>query len=492
MMPLRISNGQAFLVKDIPVLKQEGFFAGIYDALAKGMRMTALFPSDKSSPQKLICVLADFASASFCLSSCEFENNKLSFESLANKFPQAAGLECELAEEYGYNISNQPWPRPVRKQNSAIGGKPYQFYKLTGDEVHEVAVGPIHAGIIEPGHFRFQCHGETVYNLEISLGYQRRGVEELMIKSGQNRRIALAESAVGDTVIGHTLAHARAVEALSNANISLRAQVIRAMAEELERIAMHLSGLGGVANDVGFSIVSSSYGRLRTLIINSLGALTGSRFGRGLITYGGTNFDFNEEVINYVLKNIEIVSKDVAAINKCLFTSSGAMLRFEKTGIVPKHLSKELAFTGMAARSCGIEMDTRLDFPYGAYKYFPVSLITMPEGDVFARSKLRAMEIEESLRFVFEQIENLPSGEVKSACNSIAANSMVISAVEGWRGEIVHAAITDEKGNIRQYKIKDPSFNNWYALSLALRNAQISDFPLCNKSFDFSYAGHDL
>ena len=490
MKTLKISNSQVFLLKDVPVLERDEFFGGITEGLRKGMRMCALFPANGEDKGHLLCVLADPAAASLLLSSCRFD--RLSFESLAHQFPQTAGIECELAEEHGYEITNQPRPRPVRQQDVLPGGKPYEFYKLAGDEAHEVAVGPIHAGVIEPGHFRFQCHGEYVFNLEISMGYQRRGVEGLLISSGSNSRIALSESTAGDTVIGHTLAHARAIESLSGTAVSLRAQVIRAMAEELERIAMHLAGLGGVANDVGFSIVASSYGRIRTLVINSLGALTGSRFGRGLINYGGVNFDFDADVINYVLTAIETVSRDVAAINKCLFSSPGAMLRFEKTGIVMKKQAQELAFTGMTARSTGIEMDTRIDFPYGAYKYFPVSMLTMPEGDVFARAKLRAMEAEESLRFVFEQIENLPAGDLRAQCGPIAANSGVISLTEGFRGEIMHAVITDGKGGISQYKIKDPSFHNWYALSLAVRNAAISDFPLCNKSFDLSYAGHDL
>ncbi len=489
---LQVSNGQAYLLKDIPVVKKDIFFGDIIAGLNKGMKISALFPADRRDKSALICVLADPASSSFRLSKCVFERGKLSFESLANAFPQAAGLENELAEDSGYVPLNHPWPRPVRKQDIMPDGSTYNFYKLLGDEVHEVAVGPIHAGVIEPGHFRFQCHGEYIFNLEISLGYQKRGVEELMISSGPGRRIVLAESAAGDTVMGHALANAGVVEALSGANVPLRAQVIRAMAEELERIAMHLSGLGGVANDIGFAIAASSYGRLRTLMINSLGALSGSRFGRGLTAYGGVNFDFDRDVINIILANLETVSRDVAAINKCLFSSGGSMQRFEKTGIVPKHAARDLAFSGLTARACGIETDTRIDFPYGAYKYYPVSLMTMPEGDVFARTKLRTLEIEESLRFLFEQIETVPGGELKSKCGPMAGSSGVVSVVEGWRGEILHIALTDEKGELSQYKIKDPSFNNWYALSMAVRNAAISDFPLCNKSFDLSYAGHDL
>ncbi|MFA4923846.1 MAG: hypothetical protein WC557_06600, partial [Ignavibacteriaceae bacterium] len=179
-------------------------------------------------------------------------------------------------------------------------------------------------------------------------------------------------------------------------------------------------------------------------------------------------------------------------INEFLFSSTGALIRFENTGTVKKDIAQQIGLVGIAARASGIELDTRIHCPYGAYRYFPVSLITLPSGDVFSRTRLRALEIDESLRFIFEQIENLPEGEIKVEAGTSASSSGVISIVEGWRGEVVHAAFTDESGKVIQYKIKDPSFNNWYGMNLAIRETPISDFPLCNKSFDLSYAGHDL
>ena len=189
---------------------------------------------------------------------------------------------------------------------------------------------------------------------------------------------------------------------------------------------------------------------------------------------------------------MEIIRNDVTEINKYLFNSIGVLTRFEDTGVVSKELAQKIGLVGLAARSTGLEDDTRINFPYSAYRYNPVSMITLSSGDVFARARLRALEIDESLRYIFDQLDNLPSGEIKSQLNEVKINSGVVSIVEGWRGEIVHIAFTDEKGNLIQYKIKDPSFNNWYGLSLALRKTAISDFPLCNKSFDLSYAGHDL
>jgi len=492
MTSLEVQNNRCFDRSSISFFYGDDFLRNVIEALSAGYRMIAFTPIDKKTPEKLIVVFADNASSSIHIIGGVFNKSKLEFESFANEFPQTNYFECELSENYGYVPLNHPWLRPVKKQSVILGNKPYQFFKLEGEEVHEVAVGPIHAGVIEPGHFRFQCHGELVYNLEINLGYQHRGVEKLLLAANPNQRIILSESIAGDTTIGHSFAHCNIIESLSQTQLSLRAEVIRTIASELERIAMHLSGLGGVANDVGFALPSASYGRLRTLAINSLALLCGSRFGRGLFVYGGVRFDFNDEILNAIKNNLEVIRNDVTEINNYLFNSIGVLTRFEDTGMVSKELAQSIGLVGLAARSSGLEEDARISFPYSAYRYNPVSMITLSSGDVFARARLRALEIDESLRFIFDQLDNLPSGEIKSQVGEIKINSGVVSIVEGWRGEIVHIAFSDDEGKLIQYKIKDPSFNNWYGLSLALRNTAISDFPLCNKSFDLSYAGHDL
>jgi Ni,Fe-hydrogenase III large subunit len=489
---LELQNNQIFDRATIPFLSNIQFRNSVSELLKNGSRLITLTPLENNVPQKIIAVLTDSNSSSIQIVGGDFCNGKLEFESWANEFPHTNYYECELAENHNYLPLNHPWLRPVRKQNIILENKPYKFFKLEGEEVHEVAVGPIHAGVIEPGHFRFQCHGELVYNLEISLGYQQRGLEQLLINANDNKRIILSESIAGDTTIGHTYTHCSAIESLSQVRLSLRAEIIRTIAAELERIAMHLSGLGGVANDIGFALPASSYGRLRTLAINSLAELSGSRFGRGLFIYGGVRFDLNDEKINTIMENLKIIQNDVKQINDYLFSSVGALSRFEETGIVSKEIARSIGLVGLAARSSELEEDVRIHFPYSAYRYNPVSMITLSTGDVFARIRLRALEIDESLRFIFDQIENLPEGEINSEIGKTTSNSGVVSLVEGWRGEIVHIVFTDKDGKIVNYKIKDPSFNNWYGLSLALRETAISDFPLCNKSFDLSYSGHDL
>jgi len=492
MKTLEVQNNQLFPIDEIPFVNTGEFRNSVLEVLTNGGRMIGLTPIDIRNPGRTIAALSDSNSSMIHVVGGLFDEGKLEYESFANEFPQTYYFECELAENHGYLPVNHPRLAPVRKQNLILGNKPYQFYRLEGEEVHEVAVGPIHAGVIEPGHFRFQCHGEMVYNLEISLGYQHRGVERLLLESNPDQRIIIAESIAGDTAIGHTHAHSNAMESLSRTPLSLRAEVIRAIAAELERIAMHLSGLGGVANDIGFALVASSYGRLRTLAINGLALMCGSRFGRGLFLYGGVRFDLNDEMIKDLTNNLRIIQTDIAQINEYLFSSIGALSRFEDTGIVSKKLAQTAGLVGLAARSCGIEEDVRIQFPYGAYRYSPISIITLASGDVAARARLRSLETDESLRFIFDQLENLPAGEISSDIGNIVPSSGVISVVEGWRGEIVHMVFTGADGNLLNCKVKDPSFNNWYGLSLASRKSAISDFPLCNKSFDLSYAGHDL
>lgn len=492
MTQIQLQNNQPFDLDSIVYLKPDALQKAVLDELAEGSRMITFTPVNRNNPRHLACVFFNAKISSVVLIGADLTGDNFRYESFANAYPRTNYFECELAEIYGCIPSNHPWLRPVREQNVTTGNVPYKFFKLGGDEVHEVAVGPIHAGVIEPGHFRFQCHGELVYNLEISLGYQHRGVEELIIQSNPKQRIILAESIAGDTAIGHTLAHCNAVEALTGSRLGLRAEVIRMIAAEIERVAMHLAGLGGVANDIGFALPASSYGRLRTLAINSLALLCGSRFGRGLFVYGGTRFDATPEIVQKIAGNLLEVQHDVRKINEYFFSSVGTSSRLEETGTVEPAIAQSIGMVGLAARASGLEEDVRVVFPYGAYRYNPVPMLTLATGDVFARTRLRAMEIDESLRLILEQLENLPDGEICAGSGAWPANTGVVSIVEGWRGEIVHMACTGVKGELAQYKIKDPSFNNWYGLSLALRETPISDFPLCNKSFDLSYAGHDL
>jgi Ni,Fe-hydrogenase III large subunit len=402
-------------------------------------------------------------------------------------------FECELYEQTGIEPERHPWLRPVRTASAwRRNNEPYSFYRIEGEEVHEVGVGPVHAGVIEPGHFRFQCHGEEVLHLEIQLGYQHRGLEELLPRKRRSQQLVLVESIAGDSVIAHATAFCSAVEALAGVVPSLREQAVRGVAAELERVAMHLATLSGIATDIGFALPAAAFGGLRTAVINLTAGICGNRFGRGWIIPGGVRFDLDSALIEKARKVLgEVLTKffDVEAL---FFNSSSALARLEEIGTVTAKQARAVGLVGLAARASGIACDVRVDFPYSIYRYSSIPSPTLDSGDVYARAKLRALEIQNSIQFIFEQLEHLPAAKPKTSVKKLAQNAFTIALTEGHRGEIAHVLLTDANGQIAQVKIKDPSFHNWHGLALAARENSISDFPLCNKSFDLSYAGHDL
>jgi Ni,Fe-hydrogenase III large subunit len=363
---------------------------------------------------------------------------------------------------------------------------------MDGDELHEVAVGPVHAGVIEPGHFRFTANGENVLFLEIVLGYQHRGVERLLEAGDAESRMWVAESIAGDTVIGHGEAYCGALEALSRAKKSPRAQAVRGCALELERLANHLGDLGALAGDVAFPPAAAAFGRLRGDCLNLLMALSGSRFGRGLVRPGGVGFDVSIEMAEEMRSRLARVRDEFETVADLLFENGSVQGRFEGVGAVSAASCREMGFVGPTARACGVARDVRGDHPYGIFRFTHIPTATAASGDVTARAVIRRIEVQRSLEFVIEQLAALPRGAPRAAGNGLVPNELAVALVEGWRGEIAHVAVTDERGEIRRWKVKDPSLPNWTALALAMRGNQIFDFPLCNKSFNLSYAGHDL
>ena len=358
--------------------------------------------------------------------------------------------------------------------------------------MHEVAVGPVHAGVIEPGHFRFQCHGEQVFHLEIALGYQHRGVERAVLGGPTKRTLPYMETAAGDTTIGHALAYAHAVEALAGARISARAHAIRGIALELERLANHVGDLGALAGDVAYLPTASYCGRLRGDFLNMTAEICGSRFGRGLVRPGGVGFDLLPAQVTDLRARIVAARRDVTEAVELLWETPSVRERFEGTGKVRPEDAVSVGLVGPAARACGVQRDARHDFPSGIYRFVHLPVMTAHHGDVNSRAYVRWLEIQQSIAFVLRQLERLPAGEPRVASGTLRPEAFVVSLTEGWRGEICHVATTDAAGRFSRYKITDPSFHNWFGLALALRNGQISDFPLCNKSFNLSYCGHDL
>ena len=436
---------------------------------------------------KLFVVMADDEQGKLFISSAYFNENEKSYDSITKDIPAFHMFEREFFEEFGIEPLNHPWLKPVRNHE-----KEYPFFEIQGEEIHQVGVGPIHAGVIEPGHFRFMCNGEKVYDLEIRLGYQHRGVEDLFLQNPTNQ---LAESVCGDSVIAYNLAYSKAMEALLNIEVSNKAQLIRLIALEMERAAIHIGDLGAIAGDTAYQMGNAIFGATRTLVINSLLEISGSRFGRGLIKVGGVNFDIDEKLAQSILKTLEKVGADVKRTTTTMLKSATVISRLERTGVVSFESAKALGLVGMAGRASGVELDSRFDFPDKWFmdkddKKFKAT------GDVYSRTRLRYKEIMQSLSLIRKFMRMLP--EYKNEPLSVPVNNglygekFVVSIVEGWRGEVIHTAITDSNGRLSRYKIKDPSFNNWYGLAMAVRNNGISDFPLCNKSFNLSYCGNDL
>jgi len=496
-----LQNGTSVARADVPELSLDDFLEEFLTALDGGWRAVAYFGIPEGVFLKLYSLLSSKADATLGVMSTVVTTG--SFPSLVEYTPQLHFFEREIAEQFGIDFAGHPWMKPVRFQKpiaSPPGLPPrlpekagiMEFYRVEGSEVHEVAVGPVHAGIIEPGHFRFQCFGEEVLHLEVSLGYQHRGIEQMMVGGPHPVTLKQMETVAGDTTVGHALAYAMNVEALAGARVPARAHVIRGIASELERIANHVGDLGAISGDLGYLPTASFCGRIRGDFLNLTAELCGSRFGRGLIIPGGVNFDLDSDLAARIGARLAVARAELSHAVGLLWDTPSVMARLEGTGVLTEKSAVELGLVGPAARACGLDRDIRRDHPYGIYSMSQIPVVTAKSGDVYARTLLRWLEIEKSLDFIQEQLAQLPGVAIQYPVGSIGPDQLAVALTEGWRGEICHVALTDGRGRLERYKICDPSFHNWTGVALALRGGQISDFPVINKSFNLSYCGVDL
>ena len=500
----RLTNGHAVPLARIPHLDVAGFRRAVLDELrpTAGGFLSAYFGTPVGDRVRIYAVVS-YPTRGTLTAVCTEVGD--AYPALTPEAPQAHWFERELAEQWGVVPQGHPWFKPIRFHPSYRPGKDAwgrapadirpgvaEYFRIAGPEAHEVAVGPVHAGIIEPGHFRFQCHGEEVLHLEIELGYQHRGVERALVGGPNKRSIHYAETLAGDTTVGHTLAYCRVLEGLGHTPVPYRAQVIRSVALELERLANHAGDMGALAQDVGYLPTAAFCGRLRGDYLNATALICGNRFGRDLVRPGGVGFDLDPDRAQTIAERVTAATRDVVGATNLLWNSTTVMSRFESCGTVSKQAAIDVGLVGPAARACGVERDVRFDFAFGGFRFAQIPLAVMTTGDVFARAYVRRMEIERSSEFIVGQLQGLPTGDVRRPVGGLDRDSLIVSLTEGWRGEICHVAITDGTGRFAAYKVVDPSFHNWFGLALALRDQQISDFPLNNKSFNLSYCGHDL
>lgn len=490
-------NLKSVSLDQIPIISFAELQESINLQLANKARLIAFFGYKQSEAVRVFIGLANDEESIIMLSSVLFKEND-EYESFTPKYPVFQNFERELYEEFNIKPLNHPWLKPFRFPKSDLSDmiKDYPFFSIDSAELHEVAVGPIHAGVIEPGHFRFICDGEKVLHLEIQLGYQHRGVEQLLLSDNLQKiknKTHLAESIVGDTCVGNTLCYAQLIESLGGIETNPSIDIIRAVSLELERMAVHIGDLSAIANDVAYLSSSSYLGHFRTAIINLFMYLCGNRFARNLIKVGGVSNIWNEEEIAYIKNIVNDVLDNVSYISEIFFEHPSVLSRLEHTGILSEEIAEQIGIVGLAGRASGLKRDVRADHPFGFYKSSLIYPMNLSTGDVFARAYMRYIEIQQSARFILENIDRISqTNEAQISVEKLLPNQLCIAMVEAWRGELIHIGITDEQSSLVRYKIKDPSFNNWFGLAQVLRNNGISDFPLCNKSFNLSYCGNDL
>jgi Ni,Fe-hydrogenase III large subunit len=486
-----LSNGGRLRWLEVPERPVEDFVAATGAELSRGARLCAWFGVPESAGLRLVAVLAFDADNTLAVGRSEPFTG--SYPALTPQQPQAHLFEREVWEQHRVTPEGHPWLKPVRTTN-ADGNAPAngEFFRVDGGEIHEVAVGPIHAGVIEPGHFRFQCAGEEVLHLEIALGYQHRGIEEALPGGPHRATLSQMETVAGDTTIAHATAYATLMETLGGTEAPLRAQWLRAIALELERLANHTGDIGALAGDVAFLPAQSACGKIRGDFLNLTALVCGNRFGRGLVRPGGCRHDLEPERAQQLAERLQTALAEAERAIEWFWDASSVRARFEHVGIVSAVRAAEIGLVGLAARASGLVRDVRYDHPAGWHRFAQTPVAVWPGGDVFARARVRALEIQRSGEFLREQLVAAPDGELRAELPPPAPDTLAVALVEGWRGEVCHVALTDAAGRFRRYKIVDPSFHNWTGLALALRGTAISDFPICNKSFNLSYCGFDL
>ena len=419
----------------------------------------------------------------------------------ARSAPPAAGRpERRLGADARPWLRQTAWPEdvhPLRRDFDAAQHYPaaqerYSFVKVEGDGVHEIPVGPVHAGIIEPGHFRFSVVGEKVLRLEERLGYVHKGIEKrfesLPLLEGQR----LAARVSGDSAVAFSWAYCMALEGVAGMTPPPRALALRALMLEHERIANHLGDLGALGNDAGFAFGQSQFQRLKEDLLRANAAAFGARYLNDAVVPGGVAHDLADDARQRLLEQVPVLKAEIANLREIYDNHAGMQDRFMGCGIVTPAVAARLGLTGLAGRASSQSWDLRCNHPHAPYDRLEVRMATHLGGDVAARVEVRFEEVLESLRLCRVLLETLPDGGVGAAVPAAPEGGLGIGWIEGWRGPVLLALEPGADGAIRRCHAHDPSWQNWPLLEHAVIGNIVPDFPLINKSFNLSYSGHDL
>ncbi len=427
--------------------------------------------------------------------------------SLATFHYPASRFEREIQDMFGIRAIGHPDPRPLVRhgfwpedyfplRKDAVArefhddGRPFPFQQVGGEGVYEIPVGPVHAGVIEPGHFRFSVVGETIIDMKARFYFTHKGTEKLFEGRAPADGVELAERISGDTTVGHALAYCQALEALAGVEAPPRARYLRVILLELERLYNHVADFGMIANDTGFAVAHSHCFRIRERLLRLNRRVTGNRLLRGGLVPAGVTADVPADLD--LAAEVEAAVQDFDEIVAISLDNTLLTDRLEGTGYLSTRTARDHGARGYVARASGMDTDARRDHPFAAYGDLGVKVVVLDSGDVKARTLVRVEEARESARLIRRAIERLPDGPRSVPLGPLPAWEPAWGVVEGWRGAIIHWVMADSGGRLHRVKVLDPSFLNWRPLSYALLKNIVPDFPLCNKSFNQSYSGNDL
>jgi Ni,Fe-hydrogenase III large subunit/Ni,Fe-hydrogenase III component G len=479
-----------------------------------GGRLVSLFATDERERARCFVIHHVWslpASRTFLRVSAQVDSADPSFPSIAAKYPAANWFEREVMDMFGLVPRDHPnaarvalhedWPDgawALRKDFSdtravpRVTGDFHPFRPVTGEGVFQVPVGPVHAGVIEPGHFRFGVAGEPVLYLQLRLFYVHKGIEKRFERLPWGHGLQLAESISGDTAVGHALAYAHAIERLAGVTVPPRARALRMILLELERLYNHTADIGALATDVAFVVPASRAQALREGLMRLQDQVFGTRLLRGCVALGGVRRDLSPEGRDALHRHLRRFEKEFDELITLLIDAGTFTDRVDGTGILTMQAAQDLGVVGIAARASGVDTDFRRDHPHDGYADVRFDVPIEEGGDVRARLMIRAREIEQSLSILHQVLDMMPDTPLTAPLPAqLPGRASALGWVEAWRGPCTHWVATDERGDIDRVKVTDPSFLNWPALVQAVPGNIIPDFPVINKSFNLSYSGND-